>query len=245
MHDTASAVRDAAAATTAPARRSPAPGALLLGSTLTGLWTGLGRGPGGARRRAPRLRRLSRHAARRRSRGPASGGARRASALRRATPTRCSSPTSPAASSRRNPAGRGDQRLGERPRAEAARYRLTREARAERHRGRGDRRRAAAIVVTRTGARRLLWRIERPAPPRRAGPGLRESGVPWLRARRRRRASLDANAAATALGDGAADARRLLADLPLRPDGVHGSPAAARRCAPSSSPAPRAAATCC
>ena len=75
-------------------------------------------------------------------------------------------------------------------------------------------------VVSRTGARRLLWRIERASPALRPVAGLRESGVPWLRLDAGG-AVTDANAAATALGDGQATLERLLADLPLRPDGVH------------------------
>jgi two-component system cell cycle sensor histidine kinase/response regulator CckA len=103
--------------------------------------------------------------------------------------------------------------------AEALRYRLTREALVSgiaaeetpdgRHR----------VVVTRTGPRTLLWRVERPAPPV-PSPGLAESSVPWLRLDGEGRV-VEANAAAAALVDGTPSLEALLADLPLRPDGVH------------------------
>jgi two-component system, cell cycle sensor histidine kinase and response regulator CckA len=126
----------------------------------------------------------------------------------------------------RNPAARGDDPLAPASSEPAAtRYRLTREAGLN-----GLASEAAAdgrsrIVVSRHGRRTLLWRIEPVEAPRPAG-SLREAGVPWLR--------LDAeggvlasNAAAAALAGGP-PALDMLADLPLRPDGVHVLAAAGR-----------------
>ena len=119
-----------------------------------------------------------------------------------------------------NPAAGGaDVLAGLGTSADGIRYRLTREAllngfAAEetpdgRHR----------ILVTRTGPSTLLWRVERPAPPA-LSPGLAESSVPWLRLDAEGRV-VDANAAASTLAEDAPSLETLLADLPLRPDGVH------------------------
>ncbi|HYH45595.1 MAG TPA: ATP-binding protein [Thermoanaerobaculia bacterium] len=107
--------------------------------------------------------------------------------------------------------------------ASAARYRLTREARmngvateATEH---GHR-----IVVTRLGVRTLLWRLERevPEPPASSstGPSLERAGFPWLRIDAEGRV-LDRNAAAALLAEGRSEIDAILADGPLRPDGVH------------------------
>ena len=116
----------------------------------------------------------------------------------------------------RNPAARGEAVAD----GDGLRHRLAREAvlngTASEETPDGRQR----ILVTRAAARWLLWRIERVSPAVRQVPGLRESGVPWLRVDPAGTV-VAANAAATALGDGQPTLERLLADLPLRPDGVH------------------------
>jgi two-component system cell cycle sensor histidine kinase/response regulator CckA len=115
----------------------------------------------------------------------------------------------------RNPAARRTDALAG---AEAAGYRLTREARLN-----GVATEATAdggrVIVTRAGRRRLLWRIERPAsgPP---APDPEGCAAPWLRVDDAGRV-LAANTAARALAPDAADLDQVLTDLPLRPDGVH------------------------
>jgi two-component system cell cycle sensor histidine kinase/response regulator CckA len=100
-----------------------------------------------------------------------------------------------------------------------ARYRLTREARlngvAIEEGEQGGR-----VVVTRLGPRSLLWRLERGNPAPVPLPGLADAGFPWLRIDAEGRV-LERNAAAAALADGRADLEAILADAPLRPDGVH------------------------
>jgi two-component system cell cycle sensor histidine kinase/response regulator CckA len=119
----------------------------------------------------------------------------------------------------RNPAARGaDPLAAVTPDPDAARYRLTREAGLNgvaveeatdgRHR----------LVVTRTGPRTLLWRIERGAP--RPAAGLGDAGVPWLRLDTEGQV-IEANPAAAALSDGPPAIATILTELPLRPDGVH------------------------
>ena len=118
----------------------------------------------------------------------------------------------------RNPAGRGS-RLLDGPAAEAMRYRMSREARLNgvAVEPAGDDQR---VVVTRTGARTLLWRLERSAPVRPPVSSFDQAGIPWLRIDGDDRV-LQANAAAAALGGGRTELDSLLADGPLRPDGIH------------------------
>ena len=108
----------------------------------------------------------------------------------------------------------------ENPRASL--YRLAREARAN-----GAAAEAAAdpsrrIVAVRNGAGSLLWRIERVGPTPGDPVGLANAGVPWLRIDETGRV-LRVNAALKALAPAARADRidALLADPPLRPDGVH------------------------
>jgi two-component system cell cycle sensor histidine kinase/response regulator CckA len=77
------------------------------------------------------------------------------------------------------------------------------------------------LVVTRHGPGALLWRLERAA-PRAPNPnaGFEQAGIPWLRVDAEGRV-LATNPAAAALTGGQARLDRILADLPLRPDGVH------------------------
>jgi two-component system cell cycle sensor histidine kinase/response regulator CckA len=114
----------------------------------------------------------------------------------------------------RNPAARRADALAG---AEAAGYRLTREARLN-----GVATEATAdggrVVVTRAGRRRLLWRIERAAGS--PAPDPEDCAAPWLRVDDAGRV-LAANPAARALAPDAADLEQVLTDLPLRPDGVH------------------------
>ena len=120
-----------------------------------------------------------------------------------------------------------------RPTATALRYRLTREARLNGVAAEETARRRHRIVVTRAGARALLWRIERRPAAAAGAPASRDAGVPWLRLdagrarspsqRRRRRA----RATATPTLD--ARPRRPAAPPRRRPPS---SPAPARRCAP-------------
>ncbi len=118
----------------------------------------------------------------------------------------------------RNPAGRGS-RLLDGSAAEAMRYRMSREARLNgiAVEPAGDDQR---VVVTRTGARTLLWRLERSAPVRPPVSSFDQAGIPWLRIDGDDRV-LQANAAAAALGGGRTELDSLLADGPLRPDGIH------------------------
>ncbi|HRO11971.1 MAG TPA: ATP-binding protein [Amaricoccus sp.] len=102
----------------------------------------------------------------------------------------------------------------------AACYRLTREARlngvaAEEIEPRGR------LVVTRAGPRSLLWRLERGQPAGSAeGAGFETSAFPWFRIDAEGRI-LQRNAAAAALIEGRQRFDEILADAPLRPDGVH------------------------
>ncbi len=101
----------------------------------------------------------------------------------------------------------------------AALYRMTREARAngvaiaetDGHR----------LIATRHGARGLLWRVERRAPPPAATSEVDALGVPWLSVDGGGKV-LAANAAAVALtGTMPARLGEVLSDPPPRPDGVH------------------------
>ena len=119
----------------------------------------------------------------------------------------------------RNPAARGDDPLAAASAdPEAARYRLTREARLNGVAAETAADGRSRVVVTRHGRRSLLWRIEPVEAPRSAA-SLRDAGVPWLRLDAENRV-LDANAAAAALAGGP-PSLDMLADPPLRPDGVH------------------------
>ena len=119
----------------------------------------------------------------------------------------------------RNPAARdGDPLAAASGGAEAARYRLTREAGLNGVAGELASDGRSRIVVTRHGRRTLLWRIEPVEAPRPAA-SLREAGVPWLRLDADGRV-LDSNPAAAALAGGP-PGLDMLADPPLRPDGVH------------------------
>lgn len=114
-----------------------------------------------------------------------------------------------------NPAGRATPL----PSDGAATYRLTREARANgvaREDIDGNR-----IIVTRQSARTLLWRVERLGPPPTPSADFGAAGLPWLRLDAEGRV-LDSNAATVAL-TGTAPTRlaEVLGDLPLRPGGVH------------------------
>ena len=119
----------------------------------------------------------------------------------------------------RNPAARdGDPLAAASGGAEAARYRLTREAGLNGIAGELASDGRSRIVVTRHGRRTLLWRIEPVEAPRPAA-SLREAGIPWLRLDGDGRV-LDSNPAAAALAGGP-PGLDMLADPPLRPDGVH------------------------
>ena len=76
------------------------------------------------------------------------------------------------------------------------------------------------LVVTRIGPRSLLWRLERAGPAAPAIPSFGNAGFPWLRIDAEGRV-LEQNAAAAAMAEGRADLDEILADGPLRPDGVH------------------------
>ena len=76
------------------------------------------------------------------------------------------------------------------------------------------------VVVTRMGRRSLLWRLERGSPAPATIPSFANAGFPWLRIDAEGRV-LEQNAAAAALAEGRADLDAILADAPLRPDGVH------------------------
>ena len=103
--------------------------------------------------------------------------------------------------------------------AGAARYRLTREARLNGAASEPTPDGLQRLVVTRHGPDALLWRLER-TPARAPNAGFEQAGIPWLRIDAEGRV-LAANPAAAALTDGQAELDRILADLPLRPDGVH------------------------
>jgi two-component system cell cycle sensor histidine kinase/response regulator CckA len=109
-------------------------------------------------------------------------------------------------------------RLNEGLAAGAARYRLTREARLngvaieETEGGR--------VVVTRTGRRSLLWRIERDSRPPAIAPTFESADFPWLRVDAEGQV-LECNRAATAIVEDGAWLDDILADPPFRPDGVH------------------------
>ncbi|PZQ47937.1 MAG: hybrid sensor histidine kinase/response regulator [Rhodovulum sulfidophilum] len=131
----------------------------------------------------------------------------------------------------RNAAAEGQPRPGGwLPAAEAARYRLVREAVANgvaREEAEGRR-----LVVTRHGRGRLLWREEAASPPPAGSGGGAALDLPWIRLDETG-AVLATNAALDALAGGAAPARieDLVTDPPLRSDGAHrarGSGAALR-----------------
>ncbi|WP_290749345.1 ATP-binding protein [Amaricoccus sp.] len=100
----------------------------------------------------------------------------------------------------------------------ASLYRLAREARANGVAAEPALDPGQRVVATRHGRRSLLWRIERL--PGTATPGLAGAGAPWLRIDAEGRI-LAANAAAEALAPGATRVEALVADPPLRADGVH------------------------
>ena len=118
-----------------------------------------------------------------------------------------------------NPAARGDDPLAAVcADPEGPRYRLTREAGLNgvaTETASGGRSR---IIVSRHGRRTLLWRVEPVEAPRPVA-SLREAGVPWLRLDPEGRV-IESNPAAAALAGGP-PGLEMLADLPLRPDGVH------------------------
>ena len=246
MQDRAEAqARSRRAATSAPARRSPLAGALLLGVDAD---------PGSGPARSPSPRRSP-------SRCSSSalyllalrGGAALArrperhgiDALRGRARARSSSPTSPGATLARNPAARGADPLAPAlADPDAARYRLTREARLNGVAAETAADGRSRIVVTRHG-RRTPALADRARPSRRApAASLRDAGVPWLRLDADGRV-LEPNAAAAALAGGPPsldDARRPAAAARRR---ARARRAPARRCAPWCCPAPTAAATCC
>jgi two-component system cell cycle sensor histidine kinase/response regulator CckA len=98
------------------------------------------------------------------------------------------------------------------------RYRLVREARATGIGAETISEGARRVVVSRHGPRSLLWRIERAAP---GATGLHEASVPWLRLDARGRIVATNAAFAALLPDAPARIEDVLADAPLRPDGVH------------------------
>ena len=116
-----------------------------------------------------------------------------------------------------NPAARRSSALGS---ADSLRYRLVREARLNGVAAEDTPDRSHRVVVTRAGARALLWRLERKAAAPEAAPDFAQAGIPWLRLDPDG-AVAETNAAAAALTQGDPDLARVLADLPLRPDGVH------------------------
>ncbi len=129
-----------------------------------------------------------------------------------------------------NPAARDSGALD----AHGARYRLTREARLNGVAIEETPDRRHRLVVTRMGARQLLWRLERLPAAREPATGFHHAGVPWFRLDADGRI-LEANPAGAALAAGRPDPEgfldALLGDPPLRPDGVHilaGSGQAAR-----------------
>jgi two-component system cell cycle sensor histidine kinase/response regulator CckA len=116
-----------------------------------------------------------------------------------------------------NPAARRSRVLDD---AQAVRYRLTREARLNGVATDHTPDRQHRITVTRNGPRQLLWRLERRAAPPEPAPGFAHADVPWLRLDAQGHV-LETNQAAAALADGPPELARILADPPLRPDGVH------------------------
>jgi two-component system cell cycle sensor histidine kinase/response regulator CckA len=119
----------------------------------------------------------------------------------------------------RNPAaGQGEPLAAASGGPEAARYRLTREAGLNGIAGETSADGRSRIVVSRHGRRTLLWRVEPIEAPRPAG-SLREAGIPWLRLDAEGRV-IESNPAAAGLAGGP-PGLEMLADLPLRPDGVH------------------------
>ncbi len=100
-----------------------------------------------------------------------------------------------------------------------ARYRLTRVARLNGVASETGPDGQHTLVVTRYGPRGLLWRFERAA-PRPPVAGFEQAGIPWLRIDAEGRV-LATNPAAAGLADGRTHLDGILADLPLRPDGVH------------------------
>jgi two-component system cell cycle sensor histidine kinase/response regulator CckA len=103
-------------------------------------------------------------------------------------------------------------------RPEATLYRLAREARANGVAAEPAADPTLRIVVTRHGRRRLLWRVERLAG---VATGLAEAGAPWVRLDAEGRI-LAVNAALEALAPSRPGRiGALIADPPLRPDGVH------------------------
>ena len=106
------------------------------------------------------------------------------------------------------------------PDAEAAVYRLAREARLNGIATAPAADGAHRVVASCHGRRRLLWRVER-LPSGTAAGELPEIGPPWLRIDEAD-AVLAANPAATALlGQRPERLDAVIADLPLRPGGVH------------------------
>ncbi len=117
-----------------------------------------------------------------------------------------------------NPAARSPGALdGLDPDAVGIRYRLTRDARLNgvASEDLAGRRR---MVVTRSGANALLWRVEPSAGAVAAAPAA--IALPWLRLDAEGRI-LDRNPAAAVLAADATGIDQLFADGPLRPDGVH------------------------
>ena len=168
-----------------PDRRGPrrSPGALLLASTLTRLWTGAGGRPRRARRRAAGLRRLpARRSAPARSLGGADARADRHPPFRRPPRAglrhrprrpRARPATPPPARARPTPAS---------PDGGGARYRLTREARLNGVAERGRPTAATASWSPAPARSALLWRDRARRPPRpRPRPSFATAGVPWLR----------------------------------------------------------------
>ncbi len=107
----------------------------------------------------------------------------------------------------------------------ASLYRLAREARANGVATEPAIDADQRLVVTRHGRRGLLWRVERL--PEETRPDLAGAAAPWLRIDAEGRI-LAANAAAEALAPGATRIEALVADPPIRADGVHLLPGAGR-----------------
>jgi len=102
--------------------------------------------------------------------------------------------------------------------AGALRYRLIRQARATGVGAETVDDGARRITVSRFGPRSLLWRIERCAP---GGSALHDASVPWLRLDAGGRIVATNAAFAALLPAAPARIEEVLADAPLRPDGVH------------------------
>ncbi len=109
--------------------------------------------------------------------------------------------------------------MGEGLGSSGGRYRLTREARLNGV-ATEETEQDGRIVVSRMGARALLWRLDHDVAVPSAAPSFAHAGFPWLRIDLEGRV-LARNAAAAAVAKGWSDLDDILADGPLRPDGVH------------------------